>query len=184
VKICIDAGHGLGNRQKGFFDPGAVHREGGELFREADIAFVYAQLLGSTLIGLGVEVFFTRSTNLEAAPVGLRAKRATEAGCTHLISLHLNDFDDDSANGLEVLYGSQGSQQLARHMQRELAGITGMRDRGFKPRYDLAVLKFPGKAILIELGFIANDSDRTKLLDPTMRQRIVSTIAEVLLANP
>ena len=49
-------------------------------------------------------------------------------------------------------------------------------------RNDLAVLKFDGPAALIELGFIANDFDRNQLLDAQVRDSVVRTIAQVLIA--
>lgn len=58
-----------------------------------------------------------------------------------------------------------------------------MRDRKVKQRTDLAVLKFTGLAVLIELGFIANDSDRAKLLNAQVRDTIVRTIATTTIAH-
>ena len=58
-----------------------------------------------------------------------------------------------------------------------------MRDRKIKQRTDLAVLKFSGTAVLIELGFIANDKDRGKLLDAQMRDSITRMIADVVIAH-
>jgi N-acetylmuramoyl-L-alanine amidase len=56
-----------------------------------------------------------------------------------------------------------------------------MRDRKIKQRTDLAVLKFSGVAVLVELGFIANDADRTKLLDAQIRDAVVRQIAAVTI---
>ncbi len=184
MKICIDAGHGMSNRTPNVYDPGAVHREDGLLYREADIVLVYAKDLAAELTLQGREVFLSRSKFNDAAPVGKRVAAASAAGCSMLVSLHLNDFDDDQANGIETLYGSPDSRLLAEWLQRKLARETGLRDRGAKMRTDLAVLRFPGKSILVELGFIANDGDRTKILDPEMRTRIVQCIAQALLYNP
>jgi N-acetylmuramoyl-L-alanine amidase len=107
---------------------------------------------------------------------------AKNAGCGVLISLHLNDFDDDSANGLEVLYRDNDDKVLAQKMQDALIKATKLRDRKIKARPDLAVLKFQGKAILIELGFIAHDSDREKLLNAQIRESICNAIADVLVS--
>ena len=37
MKVCIDPGHGMSNRQTGIFDPGATHFENGFTFQEAAI---------------------------------------------------------------------------------------------------------------------------------------------------
>src|SRR5262249_43636931 len=104
MKICIDPGHGMSNRQMGIFDPGATHVENGFLFKEAAITLRYGLTLKDVLRGQNIDVFMTRDDDTDHAPVGQRARMAKDAGCDALISLHLNDVDDDSANGLEVLY--------------------------------------------------------------------------------
>lgn len=183
MKVCVDPGHGMSNRQTGIFDPGAVHVENGFQFQEAAIALRYALSLKDVLREHQVAVFMTRDDDTDHAPVSKRARMANDAGCELLVSLHLNDFESDEANGLEVLFGSEQSKPLAARLQEALLSVTGMRDRKIKPRPDLAVLKFEGPAVLIELGFIANDGDRGKLLSSQMRDAIVRTIARVTLAD-
>lgn len=181
MKICIDPGHGMSNRQTGVFDPGATHMENGFLFKEADIALRYGLALKDAFRASSIDVFMTRDDSTDHAPVGRRALMAQNAGCNALISLHLNDFDDDSANGLEVLYRGDDDKPLAQKLQTALVKVTGMRDRRIKQRTDLAVLKFNGTAVLIELGFIANDNDRAKLLDAQVRDAVVRRIAAVVI---
>lgn len=125
----------------------------------------------------------TRDDSTDHAPVGDRASMAKRAGCDVLISLHLNDFDDDAANGVEVLFGKTGDRGLAQKLQEALVKATDMKDRKIKQRNDLAVLKFSGVATLIELGFIANDKDRTKLLNPQIREAITRVIASTTLKH-
>jgi N-acetylmuramoyl-L-alanine amidase len=125
----------------------------------------------------------TRDDGTDPTPVGQRASMAKNAGCDVFISLHLNDFDDDSANGLEVLYRDTQDKALAQKLQDALVAATKMRDRKVKQRTELAVLKFTGLAVLIELGFIANDSDRAKLLNAQVRDTIVRTIATTTIAH-
>lgn len=179
MKVCIDPGHGMSNRQTGIFDPGATHVENGFLFREADIALRYGLALKDTFRDDGVEVFMTRDDGTDHAPVGKRAAMARNAGCDVFISLHLNDFDDDAANGIEVLYRDDADRALAQKLQAALVAVTGFRDRKIQQRTDLAVLKFEGTAVLIELGFIANDGNRKSLLDAQMRDAITKRIAAV-----
>lgn len=183
MKICIDPGHGMSNRQMGIYDPGATHVENGFLFKEADIALRYGLALKDVFRSQRTDVFMTRDDATDHAPVGSRASMAKNAGCNILISLHLNDFDDDSANGIEVLYRDEADQALAQKMQDTLVKITKMKDRGIKQRLDLAVLKFSGTAILIELGFIANDADRAKLLNAQVRDAVTHSIASVVFSH-
>lgn len=170
----------MSNRQKGIYDPGATHIEHGFKYEEASIALRYALALKDVFRERAVEVYMTRDDDGDHTPVGLRAKMAKEAGCNIFISLHLNDYDDDAANGIEVLYRDNGDKTLAQRLQDALIKVTNMKDRAIKQRADLAVLKFQGTAVLIELGFIANDSDREKLLNSQVRDSICRAIADVV----
>ena len=183
MKVCVDPGHGMSNRQLGIFDPGATHTENGFLFREADIVLRYGLALKDVFRAQGVEVFMTRDDSTDHAPVGKRAQMATSAACDVFIALHLNDFEDDAANGIEVLYRDSDDKVLAQKLQEALVKVTKMKDRKIKQRTDLAVLKFQGLAVLIELGFIANDGDRAKLLDAQMRDAITRKIAEITVTH-
>lgn len=77
-----------------------------------------------------------------------------------VISFHLNAYNG-SAHGVEVLYFDQ--EALAAKISAQLSKDIGWFNRGAKQRTDLAVLKgTKAPAILIELGFIDNDSDMAK----------------------
>jgi N-acetylmuramoyl-L-alanine amidase len=182
MKICIDPGHGMSNRRTGIFDPGCTHVEDGFTFREADIVLKYGLTLKDVLRARSIEVFMTRDDDTDHAPVGKRATNALNAGCQQFISIHVNDADSDSANGFEVLYGATKQKPFATTMQEALLPILQLKDRNTVLRTDLAVLKFTGPALLIELGFIAFDKDRETMLNPQIRERVCKTIADVLQA--
>jgi N-acetylmuramoyl-L-alanine amidase len=183
MKVAIDPGHGMSNRQAGIFDPGATHVENGFRHEEATIALKYALTLKDMFRARGHDVFMTRDDPEDHAPVGKRALNAKNAGCEAFISLHLNDFDDDSASGLEVLYRDTDDKVFAQKLQDTLLEITAFKDRKIKKRDDLAVLKFQGPASLIELGFIANDGNRETLLNPQKREAICDGIANVTISQ-
>lgn len=180
-KVCVDPGHGMSNRSPNVFDPGAGHVEGSHPFREADIVLKYGLELKDVFRARGISVFMTWDDNTNHAPVGQRAKNAEKAGCDTSISLHMNDVDDDSATGLEVLYRDDTDKALADRMSDAFATTTGIKKRTSKKRTDLAALKFNKVAILIDLGFIANDKDRSTLLNPQIRQAVCEKIADVVL---
>lgn len=182
MKVCIDPGHGMSNKQWGIYDPGAVHVENGFKFQEADIALRYALGVKDALRARQVDVFMTRDDATDHAPVGGRAAGAKKAGCELFLSIHLNDVESDLANGLEVLYRDTEDKVLAERLLAALLPITGIRTRGVKKRTDLAVLKFDGPVALIELGFIGNDHDRGRLLDPQVRDSACRAIAETIIA--
>ncbi|PHC13784.1 N-acetylmuramoyl-L-alanine amidase [Bacillus toyonensis] len=77
-----------------------------------------------------------------------------------VISFHLNAYNG-SANGVEVCYYDQ--QSLAAKVSAQLSKDIGWSNRGAKQRTDLYVLNSTkAPAILIELGFIDNESDMAK----------------------
>lgn len=158
-------------------------------FREADIALDYGLQLQKAFQANEIPVFMTRADNKAPAPVGQRAGRAEKAGCTHYISLHLNDPDsptDTSAHGLEVLFrDATKDKPLAEKLQTALVRVTKFRDRGTQFRPNLAVLKFSkGPAVLIELGFISNTADRTDLLSHAVRDAVCDAIVSRLVQKP
>lgn len=182
MKICVDPGHGMSNRRFGVFDSGCTHTESGFLFRESDIVLKYGLTLKDVLRARGAEVFMTRDDDTDHAPVGQRATNAKRANCDRFVSIHVNDADSDNANGFEVLYGDSRHKQLAQTMQDAVLEVMKLRDRNIKERTDLAVLKFRGPAVLIELGFIAHDEDRDTILNPQIREDVCKAIADVMLA--
>lgn len=183
MKIAVDPGHGKSNATPGVYDPGAEHVSNGVKYQEADIALGYGLALRGVLQARQIDVFMTRENATDEAPVGKRAGKAEHAGCTLFVSLHLNDSESEAANGLEVLYRGDEYKPLAQAMHDALINTTGFEPRGAKKRLDLAVLKFHGPAVLIELGFISNDGDRTALLKPAVRASVCKTIADVLQAQ-
>ena len=182
VKVAIDPGHGMGNKKAGVFDPGATASEGGVRFAEADIALRYAFTLRKLLEQRGVATFMTRTNSVDPAPVGLRASRAANAGCTHFVSLHLNSDKSPKANGVEVQYRSDKKDKpLADRIQAALLAATGLKDHGNDKRLDLAVLKFSaGPAVLVEIGYLTNKKDRDFLLVGANRDLICAAIAAQL----
>lgn len=182
MKIAIDPGHGMSNSKAGVFDPGAVKKVGSESFAEADIVLRYGLTLKKLCQDRGVDVFMTRSSSADSAPVGGRAKRAVNAGCTHFISLHLNSSTSSQANGVEVEFRDDHKDKpLANKLLKKLLKITGFNNHGNDKRLDLAVIKFnSGPAVLIELGFITNDKDRGFLLEGKNRDAICKGIFDVM----
>lgn len=177
--VCIDPGHGHSNRKPGVFDPGCTHTEG-EHFKESDIVLRWAFALREKLVARGATVFMTRDNATTPTPVGSRAPAAVREECDCLVSIHVNDSDDDSANGIETLWRHDNQKAFAGALQEALLSGLGLRDRGIKERDDLAVLSFPRKAALLELGFIANDKDRAAITDEDKIQATCELLAEAI----
>ncbi|MGN4612113.1 N-acetylmuramoyl-L-alanine amidase [Bacillus cereus group sp. MYBK71-2] len=111
--------------------------------------------LGHTVYDDTDEVGTTQSQNLNNI-----IRNSNSHAVDLVISFHLN-ASDGNGQGVEVLYYDQ--KDLAAKISAQLAKDIGWRDRGAKQRTDLAVLNgTEAPAILIELGFIDNESDMAK----------------------
>ncbi|WP_242303053.1 N-acetylmuramoyl-L-alanine amidase [Bacillus cereus group sp. BfR-BA-01495] len=111
--------------------------------------------LGHTVYDDTDEVGTTQSQNLNNI-----IRNSNSHAVDLVISFHLN-ASDGNGQGVEVLYYDQ--KGLAAKISAQLAKDIGWRDRGAKQRTDLAVLNgTKAPAILIELGFIDNESDMAK----------------------
>ncbi|EJS62953.1 hypothetical protein ICW_05616 [Bacillus wiedmannii] len=115
--------------------------------------------LGHTVYDDTDEVGRTQSQNLNNI-----VRNCNSHDVDLVVSFHLNAFDT-KANGVEVCYYDQ--QALAAKVSAQLAKDIGWTNRGAKERrygnerlHVLAETKAP--AILIELGFIDNESDMAK----------------------
>lgn len=175
MRICIDAGHGMGNRTPGLYDPGAI----GNGFKEAEITLVYADTLADACRMRGHEVYLTRDDHTTDCPLTGRVARALAAGCDVFISIHCNASTSTASNGMETLHRSDGDV-FARKVHVALRRELGLRDRGLKVRDDLAVLRFPGPACLVELGFISNQSDVEVMTYPAGVRAACDALAAVL----
>lgn len=178
--ICLDAGHGIGNRKSGKYDPGAVYTEDstGSVYCEADIVLFYSEVLEHLLKLSDYRVFQTRGSSSGDVSLSSRTTMAEEAGCDALISLHMNAFSNPRASGCEVLYKEDKKDtKLATTL---LAGVINsglkIRSRGIKKRKNLSILNYSKPVALLELGFITNEGDRSKLCDLVKAKQVCSSI--------
>lgn len=179
MKLCIDPGHGMSSRITGVYDTGAKF---GQL-EEADLVLTWAHELREACVRAGITVYMTRVSVNDPAPLLGRVAAAKKAGCTHLISLHINDDDSPKANGYETLYRVPGNEMFARYVHGQMLKLLGLRDRTVKRRPDLAIIKTGGMpSALLELGFIRNRGDMAIVTDATIMQRTCAALAASLIA--
>lgn len=167
IKLCIDPGHGNGNRSLGKYDPGAVAAG----LTEADIVLQWA-LTGKWMCQqAGIDVFLTRDDDKDLTPVGVRDDKAEIVGCTHFLSLHCNA---GGGTGVETFYRDQADRAWAEKVQSCILQASGGKNRGIKHESQtqhnrLAVMDFDGPCALVELGFIDSANDRKWLTDRESR---------------
>ena len=148
--IMMDSGHG--GR-----DPGAVYKGR----QEKDDALRLALAVGEILQERGVDVEYTRTTDIYETPYE-KAMEANASGADLFISIHRNSFPaDNEVSGVESLvYDLSGLKlEIAEAIDEELATV-GFADLGVEARPNLVVLKRTKMpAVLVEAGFINSDAD-------------------------
>lgn len=153
-RVVIDAGHG------GEYDPGAVF----EGRQEKDDNLRLALAVGDILENNGVEVIFTRVTDVYDSPYE-KADMANQADADFFVSLHRNAAAEPGTGSgtMTLVYREEGlAKELASSINRELAK-TGFTDLGTFERPGLVVLRRTQiPAVLVEAGFIDNPEDNAR----------------------
>ena len=171
-RIVIDPGHGGGDRGVTAGD-----------VSEADLTWDLARRLEGRMVATGMEALITRGPNA-CPPDADRAKFANEAGADMFLSLHADANPSSLAEGVASFHFGTGNgttstvgEALAGFLQREIVARTGMRDCRTHPKtWDvLRLTRMP--AVRMEIGYLTNEGDRNRLLDPAFRD----VVAEGLL---
>lgn len=167
-RIVIDAGHG-GN------DPGAIIKSAG--VNEKTLNLQVALILRDKLTMAGYEVIMNRDSDY-FVPLKDRYVNANESDADLFVSIHHNSTTNTSTSGIETLHNnSNDNKEIAVYVQNQIISSTGAVNRGTKVRTDLAVLngtRMP--AVLIELGFMTNSGELSKLTDSSYQNIMADAI--------
>lgn len=179
--ICLDPGHGMGNKRSGVYDPGACAGE----FTEADIVMAWANCLREILLNRGFKVVRTRVDDKDHDPIGKRAQIARDFKSCVMLSLHCNAYNG-SAQGTETFFRGKENAPLATRINEAVVKALGTQDRGIKTEGQsqhskLAVMSFQ-PCCLLEIGFIDHEGDRAKMLDPVKMKAACEALADALTA--
>ena len=170
--IAIDAGHG-GK------DSGAV----GNGLLEKEINLSIALKVQKILEQKGINVVMTR-TNDTFLELSKRVDVAVRSYADTFVSIHTNSATATSASGTETYFSSAAlnsrsadSKQLATFIQNRLYPALETKDRKVKDADFHVIKKTPLPAALVELGFISNSSDASKLGLEYYRNKAADAIA-------
>ncbi len=148
--VVLDAGHGGSN-------PGAVYKGR----QEKDDTLALTLEIGRILQENGVEVYFTRDTDVYESPFQ-KAQEANRTGADYFVSIHRNSSPiPNQYTGIETLVYNRYSEaaRLAANINEELEDI-GFENQGVNERTNLVVLnRTQMPAALVEVGFINTDAD-------------------------
>lgn len=157
--VVLDAGHGG-------HDPGAQNKGTNEKDINLSIIYNYAKKYFDSPES-PVKAYWTR-TNDTFISLSDRAAFASKIGAHMFVSLHMNSSDNSSAKGTEVYYSNVNnsansfgltSYKLAVKCIDNIISSLGTTSRGVKSN-NYYVLKYNTvPSVLIELGFISNNTD-------------------------
>jgi len=173
--VVLDAGHG--GR-----DPGAVYGE----THEADVNLAVLELVYALIEEDGrLDVRATRRYDISVS-LENRIGLANELGAALYLSIQSNASPCLEAAGVETLVSDQvavdaPAWQFAEILQDAVSNATGARDRGVRAQ-DLYLHRAEMPAALLEMGFLSNDSECAKLLDPAYQALLADAIFQGILA--
>ncbi len=176
--VVLDAGHGG-------TDPGA--QKSGVSEKDINFSIIYEKAEkyfnspDST-----VKAYWTRTTDTFVT-LDDRAAFADSVGADLFISLHVNSFNKSSVSGMEIYYSPSNndtnqaglsSSMLADYFNSQLKGDLNLvnHGQGVKTAKYVVVHKNSVPAILIELGFITNETDLANMTDETFQDNFAKSI--------
>ena len=180
MNIALDAGHGY----KAKSSTGAR----GNNLVEDDLALKIVHKLRWYLLQAGVEVTLTRPDQAFVA-LPIRGILAKAKQCHAFVSIHINASTNSDASGAEVL-AAENDHRSAEFAKKLLDVMVqkGLKRRGVKwdsqsQHSKLKVLRDTYKtmpAVLLEIGFITNTSDATKLRDEKWLDELAASLSNAI----
>lgn len=188
--VIIDAGHGG-------FDGGAVAADGtNEKDINLEIALKLEQLL--TLAGFDTVMVRTTDCSVDSGGDTIRERKRSDLknrfalmeqhnGAIYLC-IHQNKYSGSSVKGAQVFYtpGNEQSKQLAGDIQSVIAENLQTDNKRVIKQCDSSVYiihNAPTTAVLVECGFISNQTDLHNLKDEAYQGRLAFAICAALVKN-
>lgn len=175
--IILDAGHGPNTAGK---------RSPDGKIKEFHFNHAVVLELTKLLNRKQYEVLATYDSTTDT-PLAKRIQRINSGKGAICISIHANAFTSNwhPANGIETYTKEAASKKeklLAKLVQKSLAQVTGLKDRGVKQQnfYVLKHARIP--AILVECGFMTNKREATLLATTDFQKDCAAAIFIGILA--
>lgn len=175
--VVLDCGHGG-------HDSGAIGGSAKEKDLNYKILYTYAKSYFNK-DSSNVKAYWTRYNDTYIT-LSDRAAYAKKIGADLFISLHMNSASS-TAKGTEVFYSVNNNKTLKNGLNsKTMAGmflnsmvsVMGSTNRGVKSATYVVINKNTVPAVLIELGFISNSSDRAKLTNESYQKKAAKKIYE------
>ena len=161
--ICIDASHG--GSDAGCTSDGHTS--------EKDLNLIIAKKIGDSLASVGYNVVYTRSDDSSLSTED-RITSINSQKAKYLISIQMNSSSDSLSKGYSIF--TQPNDNMNSINLSQFEGIDSDHYENFPILYDSQI-----PSILLELGYLSNSEDYTKLTDETFQQKIANAITESFL---
>ena len=167
--ICIDASHG--GSDAGYTSDGHTS--------EKDL-----NLIGDSLASVGYNVVYTRSDDSSLSTED-RITSINSQKAKYLISIQMNSSSDSLSKGYSIFTQPNDNMiQLAKKLAQTMNSINLSQFEGIdSDHYENFPILYDSQipSILLELGYLSNSEDYTKLTDETFQQKIANAITESFL---
>ena len=164
--IVVDPGHGgsdVGATRNGIY--------------EKNITLDVSKRVADLLRKQGYEVVMTRSSD-QTVSLQDRVAISESANPAVFVSIHVNSSNSESPTGLETHYYKDNSLTLAKNVHASLLNHINSNNRGlFKSKF-YVINHTTAPAILVEIGFISNPSERSQLMTDSRKQETAKAIVE------
>jgi N-acetylmuramoyl-L-alanine amidase len=170
ISVVVDAGHGgkdLGANRVGI--------------NEKDLNLSVALKLKQALEAKGYKVYLTRSEDV-FLPLPEITRISNSIGPDLFVSVHTNSSTNPSINGLETYYYTPQSVPLAQAVHQQMALQVQSPDRGVRRARFYVINHTEVPAILCEMGYISNSTERGSLVTSARQQRTANAIADGVTA--
>jgi N-acetylmuramoyl-L-alanine amidase len=178
-------------REREPIGPGSTvlkEKDGGGAPGEAAVVLAIARRTRALLLDEGYRVAMTRTGPTTRRGNIERAQFCNRREAALMLRIHADGSSDASRRGVSTLYPARrrgwtddifgSSRRAARRVQRQLVRATAARDLGLVPRSDLTGFNWADvPAILVEIGFLSNATERSRLHRPAYQQRVARGLA-------
>lgn len=167
--IVLDAGHGGS-------DVGAMS---GQLY-EKDIVLEVTKMVETLLTKEGFNVYLTRNNDTYVS-LEERCEISAAYEPDIFVSVHVNSSLNPDASGVETHYYHQESLELAQQIQASLASSINSPNRGlFKSKF-YVINHTTSPAVLVEIGFISNETEREQLDSKSRKDATAQAIVDGII---
>ncbi len=168
--IVIDPGHG-GN------DTGAL-RNG---ILEKDLTLQIALKVRDILRERGLQYIIMTRTSDTTLTLDDRVQTSNNSHADIFVSIHINASVKSEIKGIETHYYTENGYEVAKVLHKELMENIDAMDRGlFKSKF-YVINHTEAPAVLLELGFISNESERNALTSEKRQDDSARAIADGII---